>query len=434
VPTGADLKSWRVRVDSEAVIGRHLPRGRHLHVLLAATALFAAIFLGRLADTSGTSGLTVLYVLPVVLVGVELGRLAGIVAGLVALGLFAAGMPFAPSSVAPFAYLARGASFAIVGAVAGHLADRLRALGEHAQISARHFELARDLFCTASFDGYLTQVNGAWERCLGWTREELMSRPFVEFVHPDDRAATVQEAAQATRHGRSATFTNRYRTKDGEWRWIEWSTQTDPERQVIYAAARDVTERKHAEERLRYLADHDSLSGVYNRRRFEQELTRELEHSRRRGSRGAVLVLDVDGFKAINDSLGHGTGDEVIVRLGATLTERLRTGDVVARLGGDEFAVLLRRVDPATARELVGDVRRLATADLAELVRRPVTLSLGVAPFGPGQGMTVDELLSRADHAMYAAKRAGGDQLAVAGEDAQAARSAEPVRSASAGG
>jgi len=400
------------------VTGRHLPSGRQLRVLLAATVLFAAIFAGRIADTSGTAGLTVLYVLPVVLVGVELGRLAGIGAGLVALGLFAAGMPFASTPVSALAYLARGATFAIVGAVAGHLADRLRVLGESDRISVRHFELARDLFCTASFDGYLTQVNGAWERCLGWTREELMSRPFVEFVHPDDRAATVQEAAQATRPGRSAVFTNRYRTKDGAWRWIEWSSQTDPERQVIYAAARDVTERKEAEERLRYLAEHDPLSGLYNRRRFEQELTRELDHSRLRGSRGAVLLLDVDGFKAINDSLGHATGDEVIARLGATLTERLRSGDVVARLGGDEFAVLLRRVDSATARSLAADVQALTTEGLATLVQRPVTLSVGVAAFGPDAPLGLDELLSRADDAMYAAKRAGRDRLAIAGEPA----------------
>jgi diguanylate cyclase (GGDEF)-like protein/PAS domain S-box-containing protein len=389
-------------------------------VLLAAVVLFAAIFAGRLADSAGTAGLTVLYVLPVVLVGVELGRLAGIVAGLVALGLFAAGMPLTPSSaaVSPLAYLARGATFAIVGAVAGHLADRLRALGDRDQVSARHFELARDLFCTASFDGYLTQVNGAWERCLGWTPEELMGRPFIDFVHPDDRAATVQEAARATRHGRSSSFTNRYRTKDGAWRWIEWSTQTDPERHVIYAAARDVTERKQAEQRLRYLAEHDPLSGVYNRRRFEQELARELSHSALRGSRGAVLLLDVDNFKHINDSLGHAIGDEVIARIGATLDERMRTGDVVARLGGDEFAVLLRRVDPATARTLAADVQALTTEGLASLVTRPVTLSVGVAAFGPQEPLGLDELLSRADDAMYAAKRAGRDRLAVAGEPA----------------
>jgi diguanylate cyclase (GGDEF)-like protein/PAS domain S-box-containing protein len=400
------------------VIGRHSPDGRHLRVVLAASLLFAAIFAGRVADTSGSAGLTVLYVLPIVLVGVELGREAGIVTGLVALGLFAAGMPLASTGASPLAYLARGATFAIVGAVAGHLADRLRTLGERDQISARHFELARDLFCTASFDGYLTQVNGSWERLLGWTREELMSRPFVDFVHPDDRAATVQEAARATQAGHTAIFTNRYRTKDGGWRWIEWSSQTDPERQVIYAAARDVTERRQAEERLRYLAEHDPLSGVYNRRRFEQELARELEHSSRRGSCGAVLLLDVDNFKAINDSLGHATGDEVIARLGATLSERLRSGDVVARVGGDEFAVLLRRVDPATARTLAGDVQTLTTDGLASLVNRPVTLSVGVAAFGPERRFSVDELLRCSDRAMYEAKRAGRDRLAVSGEAA----------------
>src|SRR6185295_5522828 len=134
---------------------------------------------------------------------------------------------------------------------------------------------------------------------------------------------------------------------------------------TIYAAARDVTDRHHAEERLRYLADHDSLSGVCNRRRFEQDLRRELEHGARRGSRGIVLLLDVDAFKAINDTRGHAVGDAVIARLGGALQERLRSGDVVARLGGDEFAVLLRRVELASALELASTLQRAAAQQIS---------------------------------------------------------------------
>jgi diguanylate cyclase (GGDEF)-like protein/PAS domain S-box-containing protein len=398
---------------------------RRLRVLLPALILFAAIFAGRVADRSGTSGLTVLYVLPVVLVGVELGRTAGILAGLVALGFFAGGMPFAATSVSFVAYLARGAAFVIVGAVAGHLADRLRAAGERDQATARHFELARDLLCTANFDGYLTSVNGSWERCLGWTREELLSRPFIEFVHPDDREGTMEEAARAMRADAKANFTNRYRTKSGEWRWIEWASQADVERRIIYAAARDITERKLAEEQLRHLADHDSLSGVYNRRRFEHELERELGHSAQHGSRGAVLLLDVDDFKAINDTQGHAMGDAVIMSLGTVLRERVRSGDVVARLGGDEFAVLLRRVDAASARETADTLRTLCSTASSHVVGRPVTVSVGVAPFGPGDVISADALLGRADRAMYAAKRAGGNGVSV-GDDGSGDAPADP--------
>jgi diguanylate cyclase len=385
-------------------------------VLLAALLLFAAIFGGRVLDTASSSGVTVLYVLPVVLVAVELGRRAGIAAGVVAFALFSVWAPTSPVQLSVIAYLARAVTFVVVGLVAGHLADRLRAAVDHLQSSARHFELARDLLCTTSFDGYITQLNGSWQDCLGWTAGELMARPSIDFVHPDDRERTLEEARRAAGGEVAANYTNRYATKDGGWRWIEWSSQADPERRTIYAAARDVTERHEAEEQLRYLADHDPLSGVYNRRRFEQELDRELAHSACRGSCGAVLLLDVDDFKAINDSLGHATGDAVIARLGETLSGRLRSSDVVARIGGDEFAVLLRRVDVATALELASSVQELVAEALCDVADRPLGVSIGLAPLVPGETLDSDDLLGRADRAMYAAKRGGGGCVVVSQE------------------
>jgi len=408
-PTGRSADRWTV---VRSLLATH----RTLRVLLTAFLMFAAVFSGRMLDASSSSGLTVLYVLPVVFVAVELGRTSGILAGVVALGLFSAWAPFAPNDVPISAYLTRGITFVIVGAVAGHLADRLHVAMAGLRASARHFELARDLLCTTSFDGYMTQLNGSWEKCLGWTREELMARPFIDFVHPDDRARTMQEAARAISGGFTANFTNRYRTKDGEWRWIEWSSNADRERQTIYAAARDVTERTQAEEQLRYLADHDPLSGVYNRRRFEQELYRELEHSELRGSRSAVLLLDVDAFKTINDTLGHGIGDAVIARIGETLRYRLRTSDVIARLGGDEFAVLLRRVDLETAVQLGRSIQALTGTGMTEVAGRPVTMSIGLATITAGESLTVDEVMGRADRAMYTAKRQGGNALVVSDE------------------
>ncbi len=390
--------------------------GRRARVLLAGSALYALIFGARFLDATIASGVTVLYVLPIVLIAVELGKRAGIGAGLVALGLFAAWAPFAPVTITPTTYIARGAAFLIVGAVAGQLADRLRVESELAAVGARHFELARDLFCTASFDGYFTQLNGSWETALGWSREELMARPFIEFVHPEDRARTELEGQLTVRGELVQNFTNRYRTKDGGWRWIEWSSQVDPERRTIYAAARDVTDRHHAEQRLQHLADHDPLSGVYNRRRFEQELERELEFTAKRGSRAAVLLLDVDAFKAINDSYGHAMGDTVIAHLGMALENRLRSSDVVARLGGDEFAVLLRRVDVATAIELADGIRTIAEQGMEAAAGSRITLSVGLAPIDPSETLSVDEVLGRADRAMYAAKRRGGNGVAVSNE------------------
>ena len=165
--------------------------------------------------------------------------------GLISLGLFAI-WSFDAGGLGFVAYLTRGVMFLAVGWLAGTMAERLRATAEEAATAARHFELSRDLLCTATFDGYLVTLNGAWEETLGWTAEELKSQPFVEFVHPDDRERTQRSAAQLSEGTRPTPLLNRYRTKDGGYRWIEWSSSSDRAQGLIYAAARDVTDRVEA--------------------------------------------------------------------------------------------------------------------------------------------------------------------------------------------
>ncbi|MBA2763723.1 MAG: PAS domain S-box protein, partial [Thermoleophilaceae bacterium] len=114
----------------------------------------------------------------------------------------------------------------------------------------RYFELSRDLLCTASFEGYFTQLNAGWTRVLGWSEEELRARPFVEFVHPDDVAATVEKTADIGTGGDVIDFVNRYQTKDGGWRWFEWNAVADQAEETIYASARDITDRIFGEQAL----------------------------------------------------------------------------------------------------------------------------------------------------------------------------------------
>ena len=186
---------------------------------------------------------------------------------------------------------------------------------------------------------------------------------------------------------------------------------------------------------LRHLADHDALTGLPNRRRFEQELARHLAHVRRYGPEGAALVLDLDCFKPVNDTFGHAAGDRLLARVACVLRERLRATDVVARLGGDEFAILLPRVDAAgagaVARSLVETVRAEAlTADA-----RGVTISVGVIAFDERAPSVPEGILAAADIAMYDAKAAGGDGWAFYAEarvTATAPRAA--TRRATAGG
>ena len=112
----------------------------------------------------------------------------------------------------------------------------------------RFFEISIDLLCFLDFDGYFKRLNPAWERTLGFTRDELMSRPFIEFVHPDDRERTLSQNRQVRGGDRALSFENRYMCKDGSFRWLLWNAAPDSDHRVIYSVARDVTERKAAEE------------------------------------------------------------------------------------------------------------------------------------------------------------------------------------------
>ena len=185
---------------------------------------------------------------------------------------------------------------------------------------------------------------------------------------------------------------------------------------------------------LRHLADHDALTGLPNRRRFEQELARHLAHVRRYGPEGAVLVLDLDCFKPVNDTFGHAAGDRLLARVAYVLRDRLRATDVVARIGGDEFAILLPRVDGggagAVARSLVETVRAEAlTADA-----RGVTISIGVIAFDERAPLVPEGVLAAADIAMYDAKAAGGDGWALYAEPRVTASRPQPMSGGGASG
>jgi diguanylate cyclase (GGDEF)-like protein/PAS domain S-box-containing protein len=178
---------------------------------------------------------------------------------------------------------------------------------------------------------------------------------------------------------------------------------------------RDVTERERIQARLRHLADHDPLTGLFNRRRFEEELADRLAHAARYGEGGAVLLLDIDNFKSVNDSLGHPTGDAVIRGVAELMQEQMRETDVLARLGGDELAVLLPHADEQRARlvaeKLVDTVRSHRSTFVGERLR--VTISVGVAVISKPGAQTAEELMVEADQAVYEAKGAGRDRFRV---------------------
>jgi diguanylate cyclase (GGDEF)-like protein len=163
---------------------------------------------------------------------------------------------------------------------------------------------------------------------------------------------------------------------------------------------------------LRRQARHDSLTGLKNRRRFDEELGAELARSRRYGVPGAVLMLDLDHFKQVNDTLGHAAGDRVIAEVAEVLRERARETDVLARLGGDEFAIILPRCELMEAQAVAGELQTAIRERLeAEDGTPRITVSIGIAPFGAGPPRSAESVLARADSAMYAAKGAGRDSV-----------------------
>src|SRR4051794_9352959 len=183
---------------------------------------------------------------------------------------------------------------------------------------------------------------------------------------------------------------------------------------TIARALRHSVERRRSEERLEHMADHDPLTGLLNRRRLEEELERHSERVRRYGPEGALLVLDLDHFKHVNDSLGHRAGDELIVTVSRLLQARLRSSDLVARLGGDEFALLLPKADAAAARKVAEDVLaavREHTLPSNGSMRR-TTASIGIALFDEEGTAGGNDVLVSADLAMYDAKEAGRDGIA----------------------
>jgi diguanylate cyclase (GGDEF)-like protein len=182
---------------------------------------------------------------------------------------------------------------------------------------------------------------------------------------------------------------------------------------ALLAALVLVWSRNERMQELKRQAGQDPLTGLKNRRRFEEDLRGELARSRREQTVGAVMMLDLDNFKQVNDTLGHPIGDRTIAEIAAVLNGRMRSTDVVARLGGDEFAIVLPRCDLDEAEEIAEAIAlaiRLHT--LPGEAAPPITASLGIATFGPQSG-GYDAVLSAADNAMYEAKRAGRDNVRV---------------------
>jgi diguanylate cyclase (GGDEF)-like protein/PAS domain S-box-containing protein len=267
-------------------------------------------------------------------------------------------------------------------------------------------DLMPDAVCLVDVDGRLMFVNASFQRIFGYAPAEVIGRPIFELVHPDDLAATTAQAEAVMAGKLQRHFRNRYVHKDGHTVDIQWSARWLPEHGVRIGVGREVTELRRLERELEHRANHDSLTGLANRDRLRVELQSAIEHATRHDHNVALLYLDLDGFKFVNDRGGHDAGDHLLREIAVRLQQGVRTGDVLARVGGDEFVALLPGCRDADAAQSIADALRARLAQPFKLGNSLFQLdaSIGIACF-PADGTDADALLTHADRAMYAAKR-----------------------------
>lgn len=267
--------------------------------------------------------------------------------------------------------------------------------------------LLLDAVFVVDLDDRIVFVTDACEALLGYRADELVGTPITDYVHPDDLEATRASIARVIDGQPHNDFCNRYVHKDGTVVYILWSARLSEEDGVRIGVARDVTTLRQAEEKLRFLAHHDPLTGLTNRLLFRDRLESALRSAHRHQSRLALLFLDLNDFKHINDTHGHAMGDRVLCMVAERLKGCVRETDTVARMGGDEFTVLLTDIQSMEAvYDKVEEIIAAVTAPLGPNFGRIKTpsCSIGVA-FYPANGEDADTLLSHADDSMYRLKR-----------------------------
>jgi diguanylate cyclase (GGDEF)-like protein/PAS domain S-box-containing protein len=304
----------------------------------------------------------------------------------------------------------------VLGSRIGSFCSRSTALDRLRESEERYsstIELAAIGISHVALDGRFIHVNRRLCDMLGYTKDELLGLTVKQVSHADDVSVTDRDLARL-RAGEidSIKIEKRYVRKDTTPIWVRLTiaSRRGSDGRALYdiSIVEDISERRQAEERVQYLATHDEMTSLPNRAMFSQMLAHAIEQGRRYRRRFAVLFVDLDRFKIINDSLGHEAGDELLKVMAARLRDSLRSSDVVARLGGDEFVLL---VEELPNRQVAATVAR----NILSVVIRPVeifgqecrvTASIGISVY-PEDAQDAKSLMKNADVAMYQAKDEG---------------------------
>jgi diguanylate cyclase (GGDEF)-like protein/PAS domain S-box-containing protein len=282
------------------------------------------------------------------------------------------------------------------------------------------FEQAAVGMALVAPDGRFLRVNRALCELVGYDAETLLAMTFQEITHPEDLDLDLEYVRQMLAGERRAyAMEKRYFHADGHTVWVLLSVslvRDDADGPLYFISQiQDISERKQLEERLVFLAGHDEMTGLSNRRRFREELERVVGYAKRYRHGGALLLLDLDNFKQVNDTLGHRAGDRLVTEVAGRLRARVRTSDLLARVGGDEFAVFLPLATRSQAERVAGDLIATVGTEcyLVDEAAVDARASLGVALFEPEWEPDPEALLMHADLAMYRAKREGGNRYTV---------------------
>jgi diguanylate cyclase (GGDEF)-like protein/PAS domain S-box-containing protein len=274
----------------------------------------------------------------------------------------------------------------------------------------RIFDTSLDLILVTDRYGNFVRVSPSSAAILGYRPEDMIGHSAVEFIHRDDLDATRNEMRSARRGRQTRNFNSRYLHKDRRVVTLAWTGVWSEPEQRHFFIGRDMTEAKAAEEKLRHLAHYDQLTGLPNRVSLQNELAALIDPDESSvGEAASIALLDLDGFKDINDTLGHSTGDELLKAVAQRLTATASDHARVYRLGGDEFvAVFAACGDPLRVGGLL-DAMLTRLTDPFEIGGQTlfISASAGVA-FAPADGSSVDELIANADLALYEAKGQGG--------------------------
>ncbi|MDH5546540.1 MAG: EAL domain-containing protein [Gammaproteobacteria bacterium] len=286
----------------------------------------------------------------------------------------------------------------------------LKEMQRHYLLLAEH---STDLITKYTNDGVCRYASPATTKVLGYRPDEIIGRVVFELFHPNDQKSKRRIIPRLLSDSGNETICYRVKHNDGHYVWMETRTKAtmDPHTgdiAEIIAVSRDITERKESEERLLYLANYDSLTGLPNRALFRDRLRRAIARAQRNSGKVALMFLDLDRFKTINDSLGHHAGDQLLRGVARRLKQHAREGDTIARLGGDEFTVILEGVKDSDDAAIVAE-------KILELMQAPfrldghevvVTPSIGITIF-PDDADDMRSLLKNADTAMYRSKETG---------------------------